>query len=176
MSGLFDVATGEILTHTEAKDGCPNCTLALQERLQAEQDLQRVERDLRNARREVARLKTEIEKRERQSPNMRAAEGIFRYWIARLEKNPKTAVFGDKRRKAVLARLTEHDAEYIARAIDGLAATVYTAPTGKRFDDLELVCRDEVTLESRYDTAERIGAPTLIGPAWLREFGTQIDP
>lgn len=170
MSQLFDVTTGELAD----LPGCEKCAQALRERLQAEADIQRVERDLRNARREVSRLKTELDKRERQHPQIRAAEGIFRYWLARLEKDAKRVVFGEKRRKAVLARLNEHDAEYIARAIDGFAISVYTAPTGKRFDDLELVCRDETKLEGCYELAERVGAPSLLGPAWRHEFGSTL--
>lgn len=170
-SAFFDPETGEVMTRLEGE--CVRCAESLRERLLAEQDLQRVERDLRNARREISRLKTEIDKRERASPSLHAAEALFRYWIVKLAKNPNRTVFGDKRRKAVLARLTEHDPEYIARAIDGFALSIYTAPNGKVFDDLELVCRDEVKLESCYELAERIGAPTLLGPAWRDEFGSR---
>lgn len=40
-----------------------------------------------------------------------------------------------------------------------------------RYDDLELICRDETKLERFHDLAERVNAPSLMGPAWLREFG-----
>jgi hypothetical protein len=174
VSPLFDVdsETGEVLTQREAE--CPHCVHETQQRLIAEQDLGRAERKLRDAWREVERLKTEVAKREKGDADFGVAEAIFRYWVAQLEKNAKTTTFGEKRRKAVLARLHEgYTPQYICRAIDGLAMSVYTAPGGKRFDDLELVCRDEVQVESRYELAERIKAPTLLGPAWLREFGVQ---
>lgn len=39
-----------------------------------------------------------------------------------------------------------------------------------RYDDLELICRDETKLERFHDLAERVNAPTLVGPAWVAEF------
>jgi hypothetical protein len=46
-----------------------------------------------------------------------------------------------------------------------------------RYDDLELVCRDETTLERFHDRAERVNAATLVGPAWLAEIeGTKFEP
>lgn len=170
---LFNPDTGEV--ELGPAPGCTTCNLALQERLIAEADLQRVERDLRDARREISTLKTKLYNRERQAPQNRAAEALFKYWVAQLDKDPKRTVFGDKRRKAVAARLAEHDPEYIARAIDGLAVSVFTSPQGKRFDDLELVCRDETKLEGFYETAERVDAPSLVGPAWKIEFGSIVE-
>jgi hypothetical protein len=46
-----------------------------------------------------------------------------------------------------------------------------------RYDDLELVCRDETTLERFHDRAERVNAATLVGPAWLAEIeGAKFEP
>lgn len=168
---LFDPESGEI---TEPADQCPHCAEHVQARLEAERDLMGVERDLRRTRREATTLRNELTKRMMTAPNNVAAEALFRYWLSRLEKNPKQCTFGEVRRKKVLARLQEKEATYIARAIDGLAVSFYTAPNGKRFDDLELVCRDEVKLEGFYETAERTKAPTLIGPAWRAEFDGKI--
>lgn len=172
MGQLFDPRTGEV----SGEGDCPACADSLRRAIEAERDTQRVEKDLRDERRHVASLKAELDKQQRQSPNIVAAEALFRYWVARLDKNPRKVVFGEKRRKVVLARLNEHDPEYIARAIDGLAETFYTSTNGKRFDDIELVCRDEVKLEGCYEAAERASAPTLIGPAWVHEFGGIVDP
>jgi len=171
VSTLFDEATGEI----GDVEGCPTCSQALQERLQAEADLQGVERELRKSRREVARLKTELNKQRTQSPEGYRAKAIFRYWVARCEKNAST-VFGEKRQEKVIARLHEYPADYIARAIDGLAEGAYTGDNGMRHDDLELVCRDETKLEKYHALAELVGAPTLVGPAWIAEFeGTTFE-
>ena len=172
MSALFDATTGEV--HA---GGCPRCAQALTEQVQAEADLQAAERGLRKLRRETPRLRNALNKQRVGSPAAYIAEAVFCYWVARLEKNSKLTVFGDKRQEKVLARLKEHDATYIARAIDGLAQSFYTAPNGKRFDDLELVCRDEVKLEGFYEFAERTHAPTLIGEAWHEKFaGTLPEP
>jgi hypothetical protein len=46
-----------------------------------------------------------------------------------------------------------------------------------RYDDLELICRDETKLERFYDLAERVHARTIVGKAWLDEFeGAQFEP
>jgi hypothetical protein len=175
MSPLFDVdpGTGEILTQRESQ--CPHCAEEIQQRLIAEVNVANTQTKLQDAWREIARLKTELANQQLEAPNIQAAKAIFRYWVARLEKNPKTTKFGEKRRKVVLAMLANYEPHYICRAIDGLAVSVYTSPAGKRFDDLELVCRDEVQLENRYELAERVGAPTFWGPAWEREFGSKNE-
>ncbi len=139
----------------------------------AERDYRLLDNELRNERREVARLKTELKKQRTAHVDMHAAKAIFRYWVARLGKREKVAVFGEKRQKAVLARLTQYDAEYIARAIDGLAVGHYVSPDGKHYDDIELCCRDEVNLERFHEIAELRNAATMIGPAWLAEFATK---
>jgi hypothetical protein len=172
IGALFDTETGEL---TEPEDQCPHCAEHQFYRFEAERDLRDAERDLRKLRREVTRLTNELSRQLQESPENVKAEALFRYWLSRLGKNPKQCTFGDTRRKKVLARLQEKEAAYIARAIDGLAVSFYTASNGKRFDDLELVCRDEVKLEGFYETAERVGAPTLVGPAWMHEFEGQID-
>jgi hypothetical protein len=46
-----------------------------------------------------------------------------------------------------------------------------------RYDDLELICRDETKLERFHDLAERVNAPTLISSVWLAEFeGAKYKP
>src|SRR5690606_31469331 len=107
-----------------------------------------------------------------ESPEGRVAKALFRYWCARLGKDPKRSKFGEKRKKVVVARLRDgYDPSYIARAIDGLAVGAYTNPeTGVRYDDLELVCRHEVNLERFHRIAEAVNAPTLVNEAWRKEF------
>jgi hypothetical protein len=174
-SHAIDLETGEI--YDASSPSCPGCAQALTERVQAEADLQAAERELRKLRRANTLLRNELNKQRVGSPDAYLAEAVFCYWVARFEKNSKITVFGEKRQEKVLARLKEHDATYIARAIDGFAMSFYTAPNGKRFDDLELVCRDEVKLEGFYEFAERTHAPTLIGEAWHEKFaGTLPEP
>lgn len=171
---LFDSETGEI---HQAPEGCPDCATSLRDRVQAEGDLQAAERELRKSRREVNRLKGELQRQRTEGPLGYQAKALFRYWVARCEKNSKRTVFGEKRLEKVTARLREHDVQYVARAIDGLAIGAYVSDQGAKYDDLELVCRDEVHLERFHDLAERRDAPTLMGPAWLKEFeGVDLVP
>lgn len=200
MNALFNPETGEIQTDGEGQG------VAMQH-LATELDARALELDLRKARREIARLKAELTKQRTTSPSAQAAEALFRYWLAVRGKNPKTTVFGEKRRKALLGALEHYDAEYIARAIDAPPSTssseterralvmvmqeairVVDEVTAARlrklykdalkkvtiYDELELICRDEVQVEKRHDLAEHVGAPTLIGPAWRKEFGSQL--
>jgi hypothetical protein len=167
-ASLFDETTGEV-----REGACPSCTRAITERVQAEADLQAAERELRKARREITRLKKEVHKQRTESPEGYRAKAIFKYWVKRCEKDPKRTVFGEKRMEKVLAQLKHHEPSYIARAIDGLAVGAYVNTQGHKYDDLELVCRDEVHLERFYSLAERVGAPTLAGPAWIAEFEGQ---
>lgn len=207
MTALFDPETGEIVTSGESR--CGRCDQALNERLQAEADLRAAEQELRKLRREVTRLSNELAAHRRSSPDAKAAEALFRYWVARCGKSSR-ALFGEKRRKAVLNALKNYEPEYIARAIDWTAEhgatnkqeaeraalvaalreatkrlepeaaeevrALYAAARGsiQRYDELELICRDEIQLEGRHEKAERYGVPTLVGPAWKREFGSQV--
>lgn len=173
MSPLFDVdpSTGEILTQREGE--CSHCAEEIQERLRIQVDLDIATGKLQDAWRQIAALKTEIANQQLEAPNIKAAKAIFRYWVARLKKNPKTTKFGEKRRKVVLNMLKDYEPQYICRAIDGLAVSQWHVANGKV--DLELVCRDEVHLERFYEDAERVSAPTFWGPAWEREFGSEIE-
>lgn len=172
MSALFNAETGEI---EEPEDGCPSCAEARLSQIEAESDLRAAERELRRVRREVSGLRAELSRQRNDSPEAYRAKALFRYWVARCEKSSRN-VFGEKRMKVVLARLKEHDAQYIARAIDGAAVGAFVGDNGAKYDDLELICRDEVHLERFHDLAERCNAPTLVGPAWIKEFdGTTLE-
>lgn len=208
MTELFDPETGEVLTRQEATK-CERCDQALRERLRAEADLRGAENELRKQRREVTRLTNELAAHRRQSPDAKAAEALFRYWVVRCGKSAR-AVFGEKRRKAVMNALKQYEPEYIARAIDWTADAggtnkqeveraalvkvmqeaikrlpeedgeelrqMYKDATKnvQRYDELELICRDEVQVERRHDLAEANGVKTLVGPAWTHEFGTKV--
>ena len=99
------------------------------------------------------------------------ATAISLYYIERLKKG-KGWKFGEKRRKAVVARIKEgYEPEFICRAIDGIAIGAnQNRDTGVRYDDLELVCRDEVYLDRFHELAERNNAPTLLTPERSREL------
>lgn len=61
-------------------------------------------------------------------------------------------------------RLSKEDAQELRQIYKDALKNV------TRYDDLELICRDETKLERFHELAERVNAPTLVGPAWLSEF------
>lgn len=77
---------------------------------------------------------------------------IFSYWCEAMNKSPSTSKLTPKRDKAVKARLKEgYTVEQIKLAIDGCANDKFSMgqnDRGKPFNDLELICRDGVKLES----------------------------
>jgi hypothetical protein len=77
---------------------------------------------------------------------------LFAYWQQQT-KHP-TAMLKKDRRAKVEARLREgYTPDQIRRGIDGAARAAYVDEAGKRFDDLELICRNSVKLEDFIDRA-----------------------
>jgi hypothetical protein len=78
-----------------------------------------------------------------------AAQQVFEHWQQVLD-HPK-AVFAGKRERAVRARLKEgRSVEDLKLAIDGCAKTPHNLgqnDRGERYDDLELICRDDSNVE-----------------------------
>jgi hypothetical protein len=85
---------------------------------------------------------------------------VFEHWRTVMKKGPATK-FDAKRRRAVEARLREGRAvEDLMRAIDGCAASPFHMGQNdrrRRFNDLELICRDGPHVEQ---TIEGASAPT----------------
>lgn len=80
------------------------------------------------------------------------ARQLFEYWQEKC-RYPR-AKFGPERRAKVLARLREgYTPEQIRQAIDGAARAAFVNDQGKRFDDLELICRNGSKLEDFMDRA-----------------------
>jgi hypothetical protein len=79
---------------------------------------------------------------------------IGAYWRERCN-HPRAKIDG-KRYRAVRARLAQRERDesvddrvaYIKQAIDGAAAAPNVSDTGERYDDLELICRNESKLDS----------------------------
>lgn len=166
----LDPITGEV-TGPPDEGGCEHCAKYKARAEVAESDLLLSENEIRQLRRGLAATQGELARRHTEAPEMRRAKALWRYYLARLEKNENRMKFGDKRQRAVVARLREgRSASYIARAIDGLAEAYFTSSSGVRFDDIELVCRNEVTLERYYAIAEQRNARTFVGPVWLQEL------
>lgn len=78
--------------------------------------------------------------------------GLFAYWQEQT-KHP-TAKLTDDRRARVETRLREgYTPEQIRQAIDGAARGAFVNDTGKRFDDIELICRTGSKLEGFIERA-----------------------
>lgn len=137
----------------------------------AESDLHTAVGTIIKLERSLAALKAQLSRQTSDSAEGRMATAIAGYYAERLKKS-KGWKFGEKRRKAVVARLKEgYEPEFICRAIDGLAVGAnQNRDTGVRYDDLELVCRDEVNLDRFHELAERNNAPTLLSPEWSRQL------
>ena len=75
---------------------------------------------------------------------------VFEHWKARMRKGGK-AKFKGKRRRAVEARLRDgYTVEELCEAVDGCAVTPHNLglnESGQRYDDLELICRNEAQVE-----------------------------
>lgn len=77
---------------------------------------------------------------------------LIDYWKARCQ-HPSAKATSERRRK-VQARLREgYTPQQIRTAIDGAAVGAFVNDAGKRFDDLELICRTGSKLESFIDRA-----------------------
>lgn len=160
----IDTLTGEI------PDG-PEPTPLERERMRAdvaESDLQIAMQEIIRLNRSLAAHKAEVGRRTQATPHGKMATLISRYYVLRLGKDEKRWKFGEKREKATLARLKEeYEPLFICRAIDGLAVGAHVdRDSGVRYDDLELVCRNEVNLERFHQLAEKNNADTLLNDEW----------
>lgn len=82
----------------------------------------------------------------------RTVSDLFEHW--QLRCNHPTSKPTRERRQKIAARLREgYTVEQIRAAIDGAARDPFVNDAGKRFDDLELICRTGSKLESFIDRA-----------------------
>lgn len=159
---LFDPATGEVVDgdgddgnvpparpHATG-DGCPDCARLAETNLLLQGDLNNAEKSLRDERRAVAALKRKLDDLREADPNMQSAKLVFAYWVDKTGRN-KGAKFGEKRQEAVLKMLKlGYSVADLKRAIDGAClpgGAFVNDETGKRYDDLELICRDETKVD-----------------------------
>ena len=129
---------------------CFNCGFVVQELAEA-QDLVALKQHLiddltrRNQQlaAQIAAFRNKEAEEAKETPWMDEANRVFAYWREHI--HPKAKVFTEKRRKAVVALIRAgYRAEELFVAIDGAKLHAYTNPkSGVRYDDLELICRDE---------------------------------
>jgi hypothetical protein len=110
-------------------------------------DLGNAEVSLRAARRQITVLKRALHERETGGEWGAEIAELFSYWQWRCQ-HPR-AKLDVKRAAALRARLNAgHSVADVMEAIDGAALDPFVDGKGKRHDELELVCRDEVKFDS----------------------------
>lgn len=204
MDPIVDEVEGEILSSEPEPVGAPDCERCayLGRRVEAHerrsagmaQDIENLHRATRGHLRKMTMLETELEKQKVDDPEWSTAKSIFIDWVKESGRNEKVTKFGEKRSKAVLARLKQYDPDFVRDAViagvrranvnereaerEALIATMHEAIrlVGEqteearhlrdfyrqktknivRYDDLELICRSEVTLEAAHAAAVRM--------------------
>lgn len=113
-------------------------------------DLTNAEASLRIERRKVTELRQLLEDKAVGTDFAPEIQTAFDYWRRRCA-HPR-AKLGTERANAVKARLKAgHSLVDVLRAIDGAAFDAFVAENGKRYDELELVCRNEVKFDGFVD-------------------------
>jgi len=168
-----DPVTGELIEYAVE---CPACSEHIHERREAEAKLVAVQDEMTKLLREVKRLKAKLAKETFEGLFSGPAKQLGKYWIIRSGRKGTKTKIAEKRMKAMehMLRLG-YTPMYIARGIDGIVEYGYIDEKGKKFDDIELLCRDECKLENYHDLAERMNAPSLIDLGWLKLFGEKQD-
>lgn len=130
-------------------------------------DVENAEMDLRAARRKIKSLERQIAEMNAPEHLDKEAERVFLYWREELRSASKRkVVFGEKRKTKVCARLRDgYTVDDLKLAIDGARDHAFVDEKGKRHDDLELICRDEVKVDSFISRAEGGSAGSPAQPA-----------
>lgn len=105
-----------------------------------------------------------------------AVEELFAYWQERCKRERMSLT--DQRRDKLVARLNEgRTVEEIKLAIDGAASDAHTKDNGKRFDDIELICRNGTKFEDFRERGERaVAKPTAADAArQVREAEEEME-
>jgi hypothetical protein len=111
---------------------------------------------------EVRQLKNAREIEAREGANIELIERLWEFH--RQHVRPRNRKMDIKTIEAVRARLSDtlpnsdepaYSPRYIAEAILGAKYEAFTNAAGKRFDQLELICRDPAHLESFHERFER---------------------
>lgn len=122
------------------------------------EDRDLADRECRRLRLEAARLRKELQDVREADPKSQLIREVCDYWVKTLGKTKRTKTpTNGARWIKVRARLNDNfTAADLKKAIDGCALMPFVGPHGrqptetsgaKRHDDLELICRDETTVE-----------------------------
>lgn len=128
---------------------CSGCTRLRQQLDAALLDAENLEVDLRVMRRRLRNAENQLKQQRKEDKLDTEIHDVFAYWVARCSKDRERTILGEKRYKAVHGRLKEgHTVDDLKEAIDGAAVDAYVSEKGIRYDDLELICRDEVKVQA----------------------------
>jgi hypothetical protein len=100
-----------------------------------------------------------------QSDRKRSSElvQVFEHWVRATGRDLKRARFNARRRSKVMARFREgYTLDDLKAAVDGILRSPWHQgenPDAKRYDDLELICRDGAQVEKFRDMAHGNGHP-----------------
>lgn len=141
-------------------------------------DLQNAEASLRVERRKVTELRKLLEDKAVGTDFAPEIQAAFDYWRRRC--NHERAKLGTERANAVKARLKSgHTLLEVFRAIDGAAFDAFVSESGKRYDELELICRNEVKFdgfEARWRAVVERGKLSLALNAYCLPSGVLAAP
>lgn len=136
--------------------GCAECARLRRANTGLQLDLQLANKEVAKLRRQLSTARNAERDRRRDSPEHEIIETLYEFW--KKECNHPNAELGPKREQAVRVRLEarahrpgsdlKQAAHDICLAIRGARVDAYVDGKGVRHDDLELICRNEVKLES----------------------------
>jgi hypothetical protein len=120
------------------------------------------ESDLAQKRREISTLRAQLTKQERAKVEMVHVQAIFDFWVIACRKDPARVRLTDERVKAVSKALREkRTVADLQLAVEGAARDAFVNAKGKRFDDLELICRKCEDFMDRADACRAADAAKL---------------
>lgn len=164
---IVDPETGEL----REVESCPKCAAAENRIAALEAEVRGAEYEAKAVRGKILSLERALDA-ELARTKMREPEAValFRYWQERCD-HPRSEL-GDERMKILVAALKKWGAEACRRAIRGAAfapTTQLVAGREVRYDELELIFRNEVKFESFRDRApdppETLAHRTLVETA-----------
>lgn len=152
MSGpVVDDVSGEV--HYSGSAECPRCDASARVVDAARGDVQRLMREVVNLNRKTTRLENELKAQREQAPERPRVVTLFRRWVEKTGRNPKTTKLGAKREEAVLKMVRQYDDDFLVRAIDGGAA--FASTSSSETQRLALVAALEHAIDALDDETAR---------------------
>lgn len=110
--------------------------------------LVKTEGTLRGKNLRIAGLEAELADKRGQEPEAQDVRAVFNYWRGVCDHGRAKMDPADDRWKAIRARLRGgFTVDQLKRAVDGAKVGAFVNDTGKKFDDIELICRSARNVE-----------------------------